>query len=173
MLTQLRRSSIRMPDTIRPGASFQSRSSPTGPMCLARTQRSRQHTAGTDRIREKANPGKLNIGPAGQPASCAGPCSDKNGRRFTTFHIARRRSFCRIFWPVSVQLYFNAGEPLASMRFARQIKAYASTSANARTSGLPNVPTMAEAGLPTIRVIGATGRAFWRRPKRGRNSLQS
>ena len=50
-----------------------------------------------------------------------------------------------------VQLHFAAGDPLASMIRAGKIKAFASTGVT-RDPVLPNVPTMAEAGLPTMTV---------------------
>jgi tripartite-type tricarboxylate transporter receptor subunit TctC len=50
-----------------------------------------------------------------------------------------------------VQVYFNAGEPMATMIREGKIKAYAVTGAS-RDAHLPNVPTMAEAGLPKMTV---------------------
>ena len=48
-----------------------------------------------------------------------------------------------------LQLHFSAGEPVASMIREGKMKTYASTGA-AREPSLPNVPTMAEAGLPQL-----------------------
>jgi tripartite-type tricarboxylate transporter receptor subunit TctC len=50
-----------------------------------------------------------------------------------------------------LQLYFTAGEPIASMIREGKMKAYAVTGA-VRDPTLPNVPTMAEAGLPQLTV---------------------
>jgi tripartite-type tricarboxylate transporter receptor subunit TctC len=48
-----------------------------------------------------------------------------------------------------IQLYFAAGEPLISMIKDGKLKAYAFTGAK-RDTALPQVPTMAEAGLPQL-----------------------
>src|SRR5438876_1217550 len=48
-----------------------------------------------------------------------------------------------------LQIHFSAGEPIASMIRDGKMKAYAVTGA-VRDPTLPNIPTMAEAGLPQL-----------------------
>ena len=101
----------------------------------------------------KANPGKLSIGsPLGNPPHLlAHMLRIETGADFNDVPYRQAPQLVSDFVSGRVQLYFNAGEPVASMIREGKIKAYASTSAT-RDPVLPDVPTMAEAGLPTMTV---------------------
>jgi len=101
----------------------------------------------------KANPGKLNIGfPLGSPPHVLTEMLRmETGADFNSVPYRQAPQLVTDFVSGRLQLYFSAGEPIASMIREGKIKAYAFTSAT-RDQVLPNVPTMAEAGLPAMTV---------------------
>ncbi len=101
----------------------------------------------------KANPGKLNIGfPLGSPPHILSEMLRmETGADFNSVPYRQTPQLVTDFLAGRVQVYFNAGEPMATMIREGKIKAYAVTGAS-RDAHLPNVPTMAEAGLPKMTV---------------------
>ena len=99
----------------------------------------------------KANPGKLNIGsPLGNPPHVlAEMLRLETGADINDVPYRQTPQLITDLLAARVQLHFAAGEPLVSMIREGKMKAYASTGA-ARDPGLPDVPTMAEAGLPQM-----------------------
>ena len=101
----------------------------------------------------KANPGKLNMGfPLGSPPHILSEMLRmETGADFNSVPYRQTPQLVTDFLAGRVQVYFNAGEPMATMIREGKIKAYAVTGAS-RDVHLPNVPTMAEAGLPKMTV---------------------
>ena len=101
----------------------------------------------------KANPGKLNIGsPLGSPPHVlAEMLRMEIGADINDVPYRQSPQLISDLLAGRLQLHFGAGEPLASMIREGKMKAYASTGA-VRDPTLPNVPTMAEAGLPQLTV---------------------
>jgi len=101
----------------------------------------------------KANPGKLNMGfPLGSPPHILSEMLRmETGADFNSVPYRQTPQLVTDFLAGRVQVYFNAGEPMATMIREGKIKAYAVTGAS-RDAHLPNVPTMAEAGLPKMTV---------------------
>jgi tripartite-type tricarboxylate transporter receptor subunit TctC len=101
----------------------------------------------------KANPGKLNMGfPLGSPPHLLSEMLRmETGADFNSVPYRQTPQLVSDFVAGRVQVYFNAGEPLATMIREGKIKAYAVTGAS-RDANLANVPTMAEAGLPRMTV---------------------
>jgi len=101
----------------------------------------------------KANPGKLTMGfPLGSPPHLLSEMLRmETGADFNSVPYRQTPQLVSDFLAGRVQVYFNAGEPLASMIREGKVKAYAVTGAS-RDAHLPNVPTMAEAGLPRMTV---------------------
>ena len=101
----------------------------------------------------KANPGKLNIGsPLGSPPHVlAEMLRMETGADFNDVPYRQNPQLITDLLAARLQLYFSAGEPIVSMIREGKVKAYASTGA-ARDPTLPNVPTMAEAGLSQLTV---------------------
>jgi tripartite-type tricarboxylate transporter receptor subunit TctC len=101
----------------------------------------------------KANPGKLNMGfPLGNPPHVLSEMLRmETGADFNSIPYRQTPQLVTDFLAGRVQVYFNAGEPMATMIREGKIKAYAVTGAS-RDAHLPSVPTMAEAGLPTMTV---------------------
>ncbi len=99
----------------------------------------------------KANPGKLNIGsPLGNPPHVlAEMLRMESGADINDVPYRQNPQLVTDLLAGRLQLYFSAGEPIASVIREGKVKAYASTGA-ARDPALPNVPTMAEAGLPQL-----------------------
>src|SRR5258708_303089 len=101
----------------------------------------------------KANPGKLNIGsPLGNPPHVlAEMLRMETGADINDVPYRQTPQLISDLLAGRLQIHFSAGEPLASMIREGKMKAYASTGA-ARDPSLPNIPTMAEAGLPQLTV---------------------
>jgi len=101
----------------------------------------------------KANPGKLNIGfPLGNPPHVlTAMLRMEAGVDLNSVPYRQTPQLVTDFVSGRLHLYFTAGEPLASMIREGKVKAYAVTSAS-RDPVLPNIPTMAEAGLPQMTV---------------------
>jgi tripartite-type tricarboxylate transporter receptor subunit TctC len=101
----------------------------------------------------KANRGKLTMGfPLGSPPHLLSEMLRmETGADFNSVPYRQAPQLVGDFLAGRVQVYFNAGEPLATMIREGKVKAYAVTGA-ARDAQLPNVPTMAEAGLPRMTV---------------------
>ena len=101
----------------------------------------------------KANPGKLNIGfPLGNPPHVlTAMLRMEAGVDLNSVPYRQTPQLVTDFVSGRLHLYFSAGEPLASMIREGKVKAYAVTSAS-RDPVLPNIPTMAEAGLPQMTV---------------------
>lgn len=101
----------------------------------------------------KANPGKLNIGfPLGNPPHIlAEMLRIETGADFNSVPYRQTPQLVTDFASGRLHLYFNTGEPIASMIREGKIKAYAVTGTS-RDPVLPDVPTMAEAGLPRMTV---------------------
>jgi tripartite-type tricarboxylate transporter receptor subunit TctC len=101
----------------------------------------------------KANPGKLNIGfPLGSPPNIlAEMFKTEIGADINSVPYRQAPLLVSDVVAGRVQLYFSAGEPIFSMIRNGKLKAYAFTAAM-RDPGFPNVPTMAEAGLPKMTV---------------------
>ena len=101
----------------------------------------------------KANPGKLNMGfPLGNPPHVLSEMLRmETGADFNSIPYRQTPQLVTDFLAGRVQVYFNAGEPMATMIREGKIKAYAVTGAS-RDAHLPSVPTMAEAGLPKMTV---------------------
>ena len=101
----------------------------------------------------KANPNKLNIGsPLGSPPHVLAQMLRMEARvDVNDVPYRQAPQLVSDFVSGRVQLYFSAGEPIVSMIRDGRIKAYAFTSAK-RDPAFPNVPTMAEAGLPALTV---------------------
>jgi tripartite-type tricarboxylate transporter receptor subunit TctC len=99
----------------------------------------------------KANPGKLNIGsPLGNPPHVlAEMLRMHTGADFNSVPYRQTPQLVTDLLAGRIQLYFAAGEPLISMIKEGKLKAYAFTAAK-RDAALPDVPTMAEAGLPQL-----------------------
>jgi tripartite-type tricarboxylate transporter receptor subunit TctC len=101
----------------------------------------------------KANPGKLNVGsPLGNPPHVLTEMLRmETGADFNDVTYRQNPQLVTDLLAGRLQLYFSAGEPIASMIREGKVKAYAVTGAS-RDPSLPNVPTMAEAGLPKLTV---------------------
>jgi tripartite-type tricarboxylate transporter receptor subunit TctC len=99
----------------------------------------------------KTNPGKLNIGsPLGNPPHVlAEMLRMETGADINDVPYRQAPQMIADLVAGRLQLHFSAGEPVASMIRDGKMKTYASTGA-AREPSLPNVPTMAEAGLPQL-----------------------
>src|SRR5258708_30722844 len=99
----------------------------------------------------KANPGKLNIGsPLGSPPHVlAEMLRMETGADINDVPYRQNPQLITDLLAARLQLYFSAGEPIASMIREGKMKAYALTGA-VRNPTLPNIPTMAEAGLPQL-----------------------
>src|SRR5882724_11320463 len=101
----------------------------------------------------KANPGKLNIGsPLGNPPHVlAEMLRMETGADINDVPYRQTPQLISDLLAGRLQIHFSAGEPIASMIRDGKMKAYAVTGA-VRDPTLPNVPTMAEAGLPQLTV---------------------
>jgi len=99
----------------------------------------------------KANPGKLNIGsPLGNPPHVlAEMLRTEIGADINDVTYRQAPQMIADLIGGRLQLHFAAGEPIGSMIREGKMKAYASTGA-ARDPNWPNIPTMAEAGLPQL-----------------------
>ena len=101
----------------------------------------------------KANPGKLAIGfPLGSPPHILAEMFKMQSKTdINSVPYRQNPQLIADFLAGRLHLYFSAGEPMLSMIREGKVKAYAFTSA-ARDPAFPNVPTMAEAGLPKLTV---------------------
>jgi tripartite-type tricarboxylate transporter receptor subunit TctC len=101
----------------------------------------------------KANPGRLSIAsPRGMPPHVlAHLLRIETGADFNDVPYRQTPQLVADLLAGRVQLYFSSGEPVFSMIRDGKLKAYAFTS-NTRDAGFPNVPTMAEAGLPNLAI---------------------
>jgi tripartite-type tricarboxylate transporter receptor subunit TctC len=99
----------------------------------------------------KANPGQLNIGsPLGNPPHVLAEMLKMNtGADFNSVPYRQTPQLVTDLLAGRIQLYFAAGEPMISMIKQGKLKAYAFTGAK-RDAAFPDVPTMAEAGLPQL-----------------------
>jgi tripartite-type tricarboxylate transporter receptor subunit TctC len=99
----------------------------------------------------KANPGQLNIGsPLGNPPHVLAEMLKMNtGADFNSVPYRQTPQLVTDLLAGRIQLYFAAGEPLISMIKQGKLKAYAFTGTK-RDAAFPDVPTMAEAGLPQL-----------------------
>src|SRR5262245_40250309 len=99
----------------------------------------------------KANPGQLSIGsPLGNPPHVlAEMLKMATGADFNSVPYRQNPQLVTDLLAGRIQLYFSAGEPMISMINEGKLKAYAMTGVR-RDTALPNVPTMAEAGLPQL-----------------------
>jgi tripartite-type tricarboxylate transporter receptor subunit TctC len=99
----------------------------------------------------KAHPGQLNIGsPLGNPPHVLAEMLKMNtGADFNSVPYRQTPQLITDLLAGRIQLYFAAGEPMISMIKEGKLKAYAMTGAR-RDTALPDVPTMAEAGLPQL-----------------------
>jgi tripartite-type tricarboxylate transporter receptor subunit TctC len=101
----------------------------------------------------KTNPGKLNIGsPLGSPPHLlAHMLRLETGADFNDVPYRQTPQLLSDLISGRLQVHFSAGEPIGSMVRDGKVKAYAVTAAT-RDPVMPNVPTMAEAGLPGLTV---------------------
>ncbi len=101
----------------------------------------------------KTNPGKVNIGsPFGNPPHVlAEMLRMESHADFNDIPYRQNPQLVADLLAGRLQLYFGAGEPIVSMVREGRLKAYAVTRAT-RDPALPNVPTMAEAGLGKLTV---------------------
>ena len=99
----------------------------------------------------KANPAKLNIGsPLGSPPHVLAEMLRMSaGADFISVPYRQIPQLITDLLGGRIQLFFGAGEPLISLIKEGKLKAYAFTGMK-RNPSFPNVPTMAEAGLPQL-----------------------
>jgi tripartite-type tricarboxylate transporter receptor subunit TctC len=99
----------------------------------------------------KGHPGQLTIGsPLGNPPHVlAEMLKMASGADFNSVPYRQNPQLVNDLLGGIIQLYFAAGEPMISMIQQGKLKAYAFT-AEKRDPTLPDVPTMAEAGLPQL-----------------------
>jgi tripartite-type tricarboxylate transporter receptor subunit TctC len=99
----------------------------------------------------KANPGQVNIGsPLGSPPHLlAHMLRLETGADFNDVPYRQNPQLVSDLIAGRLQIHFSAGEPIGSMIRDGKMKAYAVTGAT-RDPLMPNVPTMAEAGLPAL-----------------------